>query len=157
MLIYTQRLMIRQLRESDVDSLYDVLSDPDVMRCIEPVYTRKQTLQLIRRAGMCAVPLIWALAEKATDRLIGHVIYHPFDETRYEIGWIIAKPYWNCGYAQEITDVLIDYAQNAGVPAIVIECDPKQTVTAHIAQKKGFHLVSSDEMNIYEKMLPQIK
>ena len=43
MLIETDRLLVRRLMENDTDALFAVLSDTEVMRYIEPTFSREQT------------------------------------------------------------------------------------------------------------------
>ena len=149
----TPRFVIRGFRESDAEALYPILSDPEVMRYIEPPFTLAQTREFLETAALGERPLVWALEEFPSHQLIGQVIFHPYDETRYEIGWILARSRWHRGLAGEITDVLTEYAVRQKIPALVIECADGQTVTKHIAEKKGFRLIEQSEICVYEKVL----
>ena len=88
-------IIIRKFQLSDLNELYNVLSDPEVMRYIEPPYSLAQTEKFLITAGLCETPLIFA-AEK-DRRLIGYVIFHEYDEDSYELGWVLAKKYWGNG------------------------------------------------------------
>ena len=153
MRIVTPRFVIRKFRESDAEELYGILSDPEVMCRIEPPYSFEQTRAFLEKAGLGEKPLVWALEEFPSHQLIGQVIFHPYDETRYEIGWILARSRWHKGLAGEITDVLTVYAVRQKIPALVIECADGQTVTKHIAERKGFRLIEQGEICVYEKLL----
>ena len=84
--------------------------------------------------------------------MIGHLIFHPFDddtlERKYgkgkvwELGWIIAKAYWHQGLATETTRHIIEYAKQAGIRALVIECDLLNLATIKVAAKFGFDKTS---------------
>ena len=78
----------------DADDLYAVLSDEDVMIHIENTFDRERTKEFIQVAGMCEAPLVYAVVWKLTGKVIGHVIFHPYEESAYEIGWILNKLYW---------------------------------------------------------------
>ena len=144
----TPRLTIRHLKPSDVDGLYNVLCDADVMRYIEPPFSREQTASFVQTYGLCDNLKIFALIYDKSKQLIGHLIFHPFDddtlERKYgkdevwELGWILAKAYWHQGLATEITHCTIEYAKQAGIRALVIECDPQCVATIKIAAKFGF-------------------
>ena len=138
MKLITNRCLIRPLTLSDAEALHAILSDEDVMRYMEPPFSLEQTESFIREAGMCQPPLVHALVWKETDCVIGHVIFHPYEADSCEIGWVLAKTDWNKGFASEVTERLITAAWDAGYQSCVIECDPRQTVSAHIAQKAGF-------------------
>lgn len=128
-------ITIRRMRSGDADELYRLLSDPVVMRYLELPYDRARTEVFLRRAGLAAQPLVYAVEED--ERFIGYVIYHEYDADSMEIGWVLFPEYWGRGYASELTDRLIDRARQAQKD-VVIECVPEQTATRHLAGKKGF-------------------
>ena len=86
----TRRLSIRPFTMEDTDALFSILSDPAVMRFIEPPYTRSQTAAFITDQLRAEVPQAYALTENETGQLIGHIIWHPYDAEAYELGWILA-------------------------------------------------------------------
>ena len=128
-------ITIRRMRPSDADALYRLLSDPEVMRYLEPPFDRAQTEDFLRRAGLAEPPLVYA-AEK-NEAFIGYVIYHAYDAESVEIGWVLLPDYWGRGYASALTDRLIDRARQEQ-KSVVIECAPAQEATKRIAIKKGF-------------------
>ena len=128
-------ITIRKLRPDDADALYRLLSDPEVMRHLEPPYNRAQTEAFLRRAGVSEPPLMYAAEENGT--FLGYVIYHAYDEESMEIGWVLFPEYWGRGYASALTDRLIVQARQAQ-KSVVIECAPAQEATKRIAIKKGF-------------------
>ena len=128
-------ITIRKIQPGDADALYRLLSDPAVMRYLEPPFDRAQTEDFLRRAGLAEPPLIYAAEENGA--FIGHVIYHAYDEQSVEIGWVLLPDYWGRGYASALTDLLIDRARQER-KSVVIECAPTQTATRRIARKKGF-------------------
>ena len=132
----TERLFIRRLCLDDAPALCAVLSDPQVMRYVEPPFTLQKTADFIKRFGMCSPPLVYAVIEKSTGWLIGHLIWHPYDAHAMELGWILRKDRWGLGYAQELTRCMLSEA----VHSVVLECHPRQAATRHIAEKYGFIL-----------------
>lgn len=138
-MIETERLLVRSMREDDVDDLFAVLSDPRVMKYIEPPFDRKKTAEFINDAGLISDPLVYAVELKAAHKVIGHMIWHPFDRCSYELGWIIGCDYWSKGYAGELTQVMLKKAEEMGKD-VVIECHHEQAATKHIASKYGFVL-----------------
>lgn len=150
MLIETDRLIIRRFDISDTDALYKILSKEIVMQYIEPVYILDKTAAFINDCAMCKPPKVFALEQKNTNSLIGHLIYHSYGADSYEIGWVIDDKFWNQGLASEIIAALIDYAKRSDVSSLVIECDRNQTITRHIAEKYGFKLIKQDELFVYK-------
>lgn len=128
-------ITIRNMQPGDADALYKLLSDPAVMRYLEPPFDREQTEAFLHQAGLMKPPLVYA-AEK-NGSFIGYVIYHAYDRGSVEIGWVLLPEYWGHGYASELTDRLIDRARQEQ-KSVVIECAPSQEATKRIAVKKGF-------------------
>ncbi len=154
MYIETKHCIIRRFEAEDKEALYEVLSDAEVMRYIEPPFTLEQTEEFIREAGMGEEPLVYALEHKENSRVIGHVIFHAYEETCFEIGWIINKKYWGKGIAGEVTEALLEHSRNLGIVSCVMECDPNQKVTRHIALKHGFTYEGlMDECEVYKLYL----
>lgn len=121
--IETERLVIRNFCMDDTEELYQVLSDRETMTYIEPPYTFEQTQNFIVEAGLGVPPLVFALVLKETGKTIGHVIYHNYDNTGYEIGWFINKKYWGAGFAQEITEAMIRFSKKQKTGSLIMECD----------------------------------
>ena len=133
-------ITIRSMRPGDADALHRLLSDPEVMRYLEPPFDRTQAEAFLRRAGLAEPPLVYAAEESGS--FIGYVIYHAYDEQSVEIGWVLLPEYWGHGYASALTDRLIDRARQEQ-KSVVIECAPAQEATRRIAIKKGFRACGS--------------
>lgn len=143
--LVTTRCIIRKFMMDDVNDLYKTLSDEEVMKYIEPIFDMEETKEFVINAGLCEPPLVHALVWKETDRVIGHVIFHQYEEDSYEIGWIINKEYWGKGIADEITKALIEHARTLGINSCVIECDAEQSASKHIAEKNDFVYEGQDD------------
>ena len=126
--------IIRKMRESDREDLYALLSDPRVMRYLEPPFSREKSESFLRAAGLSEPPLIYAAEDG--DGFAGYVICHDYDENSVEIGWVLRPERWGQGLASALTEQLI-----RSIPPgkeLVIECDPEQEATRRIALKFGF-------------------
>jgi RimJ/RimL family protein N-acetyltransferase len=130
------RMKIRKITGSDMQDLYEVLSDPAVMKYIEPPFSMEQTKQFLKDYGLCEPPKIYA-AETDDGKFVGYVIFHEYDPDSMEIGWLIKKKYWHKGYATELTKMLIEKTRKLGKDAM-IECASDQEITKKIAIKAGF-------------------
>ena len=128
-------MLIRKMKKSDLIPLYRLLSDEIVMEHIEPVFDLEKTEAFLESAGLCDKPLIWAVENDSA--FIGYVIYHDYDETSREIGWVLCSEHWGKGIATELTQELMQRTFADGKDA-VIECAPAQEATKHIALKLGF-------------------
>ena len=139
-------LTIRKMRQRDFEPLCALLSDPEVMRFLEPPYSKERTRAFLH-AALSDTPPVYAL--DLDGAFIGYVIYHAFDEDSVEIGWVLAREYWGTGYASALTKRMINQARHEG-KSVVIECDPGQEITKHIALKSGFVRTGErDGLNVY--------
>ncbi len=144
----TARLKIRKFREDDLDNLFYLLSDVDVMKYLEVPFTKEATQTFLCHYGIVEEPLVYAV-EDNNEEFVGYVIYHPYDEDSYEIGWVLHKKQWGKGYAAELTQCLIEDAQSK-TDNLIIECLPIQIATKKIALKYGFSYVENrDGLDVY--------
>ena len=65
------------MAEQDFEPLKKLLSDPDVMRYLEPPYNEKQTAAFLQAALSENPPVYTAELDGV---FIGYVIYHPYEE-----------------------------------------------------------------------------
>lgn len=151
--IETKMCRIRQFKQSDVDDLYLILSNPKVMEYIEEPFTLENTQDFLNKNALSYPPRVFALEYKESKKLIGHIIFHEYDKESYEIGFILSQNYWGQGIADEITKSLIDYAKNKNIHSLIIECDKRQLATQKIATKNNFKLISSEKLLVYELVL----
>ena len=152
--IQTERMTIRRFKETDMENLFRLLSDPEVMRYIEPPYTREQTVSFLHSVALRQAPLIWAV-DDLCDKFVGYVIFHPYDDSSYEIGWLLRKEHWHKGYATELTRALIEAGEKLQKD-LVIECHPEQAVTQKIALRNGFAYVGKENgCNLYRRKAVQ--
>lgn len=142
----TSRLRVRSFAREDEEALHRLLSDPAVMRWMEPPYSPVQTRAFLFRAGLCQPPLVYAAESLSTNCIIGYVIYHPYIQpSDYEIGWALAPCHWGKGLATELTAALLDQARRQGARRAVLECVPQNTAVQRIAARFGFTFQGIEE------------
>ena len=127
-------LKIRKMTEQDLEPLHRLLSDPEVMRYLEPPFTRERTAEFLEKAMSDAPPV---RAVEKDGEFIGYVIWHGYEEDTMELGWVLLPEYWGKGIATALTKQLMAMTAAQGKKP-VIECDPGQEATKHIAEKLGF-------------------
>ena len=118
--VNTERLTLRQWRESDRAPFAALNADPEVMQHFPAPLTREQSDALIdrHRARLAAgEPGLFAVDVRATGELIGFVgvavprFQAPFTPCT-EIGWRLARPAWGHGYATEAALAVLDHGFN---------------------------------------------
>ena len=130
------RFYIRKMTAEDLKPLHALLSDPEVMKYLEPPFDLEKTKSFLKSQGLSAVPRILAVDDK-THAFIGYVIYHDYDDESKEIGWVLKKEVWGQGMASLLTKQLVAMAAAEGKDA-VIECVPEHVASRKIAEKHGF-------------------
>lgn len=112
MRIETERLVIRNFRKEDFKDCFEYLSDLTVMEYIEPIFTVIQAKEFIQKCGI-EEEIIFAVEEKSLGKVIGHIIFHEFNEPlEYELGWIFNQKFHGYGYARETSLALFEYGFN---------------------------------------------
>ena len=118
-MIETGRLVLRQWREEDVAPFAEMNRDVEVMEHMPKCLSLEESEQFYRRImaehEACGYGL-YALELKDTGTFIGYTGFHHFDfdadfAPGIEIGWRIARRYWNQGYATEAARACISYAR----------------------------------------------
>ncbi|MEV6385514.1 GNAT family N-acetyltransferase [Streptomyces sp. NPDC051773] len=112
----TERLLLRDWRESDLAPWAAMNADPEVREHFPGVLTREQSdasvarfqADLDRRGWGW-----WALEVRSTGRFIGFAGLDPVEEdmpfSGVEAGWRLARAAWGHGYATEAGRAVVDF------------------------------------------------
>ena len=121
--VETPRLILREIISEDLDRIFLLDSNPDVMRYIgvEPVQTIEESVETIKKIqrqyrenGIAR----WAVVEKASNLLIGwsglKYLTEPINGFKnvYELGYRFLPEFWGKGYATEAGKAVLDYGFN---------------------------------------------
>lgn len=146
----TKRLIINTPELSDFDNLYILQSDPDVMRFIgHGVRTKEvvaESLQVAIHHQQKHGFSLGNVYEKETGTFVGRagLIYLAFDDTQpeIEVGYALLTPYWNKGYATELTQALIKWGfQHLSVDHLVGVIRPQNDRSRHVLEKSGMKYI----------------
>jgi RimJ/RimL family protein N-acetyltransferase len=142
----TTRLLLHPLGETDADVLFDIFSDPLVMRYwSSPAWTSvRQASEIIERdrIEMTAgehLRLGITIAEKKL--LIGTCSLFNINEQcrRAEMGYGLAASAWGKGYMTEALEALLHYAfKSMHFNRIEADIDPRNEASAKILLRLGF-------------------
>ena len=119
--VETERLVLREWRDDDLEPFHAICSDPEVMATLGPVMTMPEVANLIGRMQNLQSELghcFWALECKEAGDLLGWcgLIRGTAANTpitgKLEIGWRLARRSWGHGYATEAARCAMQWAFN---------------------------------------------
>jgi RimJ/RimL family protein N-acetyltransferase len=137
---------MRWASEDDVDALYEVFSDPRVMRYWSsgPLPNREAAAAMqrdIAEGNRQDTMWKWGLALRETNKLIGTVtLFHlNLSNGRAEIGYAMGSAYWGNGYMNEALTALIIHAFDVlNLRRLEADVDPRNTPSVRTLERLGF-------------------
>lgn len=143
--IETTRLLLREIRATDEDSVHEYASDPCVSRFDSwGPNTREKTHEVVSRWLEVQEERLRAeinLAVELTDegKLIGTMRLGMDDEkTSAHIGYAFNRHYWNQGYATEASRALLDFGyRDLHLHRIWATCDTRNLASWRVMEKLG--------------------
>jgi ribosomal-protein-alanine N-acetyltransferase len=114
MIFETDRLIVRQLQESDEIAYFDMMGNPNVMTPLpRDVMTREESndhlYKLLNTEDTTSDKKVWAIELKAENEFVGLCAFVKNNNKEDEIGYRLREKYWGVGYGTEITKGLIDF------------------------------------------------
>jgi RimJ/RimL family protein N-acetyltransferase len=151
-ILETPRLIMRQFTKDDVDNLFELNSDPEVMRYING--GRPTPRELIRDE---IIPFhlavydrldrlgTWAAESSATGEFLGWFHFRPgpsTDITNIDLGYRLRRSAWDKGYATEGSRALISRGfTDLGVERVFGHTMTVNTASRGVMEKCGLILV----------------
>lgn len=144
----TSRLILRRFQESDLDDLYEYLSDEQVVK-FEPY--RPMTLEEVREnlAWRIGTEEMIAVEHADTGKLIGNVYLGYRDYDSLELGYVFNRACWGQGCARESCEALIALSFSRGIHRIFAECDPRNESSWRLLEALGFQREAHLRENVY--------
>ena len=144
--ITTERVVLRWVSENDIDSLYEVFSDPQVMRywSTAPFTDREAAVNLQREiaAGNETNTMMkWGLALRDSDRLIGTTTLFNLnlDNGRAELGYAMGRAHWGKGLMNEALQALVSHAfEEMQLRRLEADVDPRNDASIRTLERLGF-------------------
>jgi RimJ/RimL family protein N-acetyltransferase len=142
----SERLRLRPLRERDVDDLFGLFADPDVMRywSSPAFHERAQAERLIEevRRGFASRAFVqWGIARRADDVVLGTCSLFRIEPVhrRAEIGFALRRLDWGRGIASEAVATVVQFAFGSlGLIRIEADVDPRNDRSIRLLERLGF-------------------
>ncbi len=144
--IKTERLLLRPFSTSDARDLFDIYSDPQVMRFWssapwDSIERAHETLERDIRGFENGEHLCLALERHQDTRMIGQCTLFKISEgcRRAEIGYCLASGVWGNGYMHEALGALIAYGfEHLELNRIEADIDPLNEASVKSVERLGF-------------------
>lgn len=146
--IETNRLIIRNWRDTDISIFAEMNADKEVMRFFPSVLTAEESYGFYQRimAEFQTEPYgLYAIEEKSTGDFLGYVGFHKISFTcdftgGVEIGWRLKSSCWNQGYATEAAKRVLQIGKELGLKKVfsftAVVNKPSERVMQKIGLKK---------------------
>jgi len=143
------RLVLRRIREEDLDPHMALLNTPAVMRHLGGVQPRAviAAKHAAARESFAAEGFgFMIMEERATGKVVGHCglrrVAHPLapNPCDHEIGWLVREDRWRRGYAYEAMRAVVDWGFAViGAPHIVALTCEANVGSWRLMEKLGMH------------------
>lgn len=144
--IKTNRLHIRRLEHTDVESIYEIFSNSEVTRYwgLPQMTDLSQANEFISEThiGFQNGNLLeWGIMETNTQRLIGVCAYSSFDKMnkQAEIGFALHEDMWGKGFMKELLSAFIPFGFNElSLHRIEADVDTRNQASISLLEQFGF-------------------
>ena len=151
--VETERLLLRPLREADLDAYAEMLGDPEFARYIG-------TGETVDRVGAwrnIATMLghwhlrgfgFWAIERKSDGLFLGRAgLLYPEGWPGVEVGWGITPQHWGQGYATEAGAAGLRFGfEELGLEKLISLYRPENSASLRVGEKLGETFESETEM-----------
>lgn len=148
--IYSDRLMLRPVELSDVESTFAYAGDAESVGLMMflPYESMEETEQSIRDAleqWQSPQPERREYAViRGGEHIGGITLYHLDAPGEAELGWVLRRDKWGRGYATEAARALMAHAKREwGVRRVIACCDSENIASKRVMEKLGMRHVST--------------
>ena len=141
----TERLILRRYNESDIDAMYEIITDERLSKYIKfPNLTKEEELDCIKQWIKDADESKyerWVITLKSDGSVVGNIDINTIVKKHNycNVGYTIRYNYWGNGYAAEALKVVADYLlSERGYYLIECSCNELNIQSSKVMLKAGF-------------------
>ena len=144
--IKTQRFLLRKIQDSDINEIYFLRSDSEVMKYIDKVPAKslddaRDFISRVNELEKNNEGINWAITIKGDLKLIGIIsiwrIVH--EHHRGEVGYVLHPDYWRQGIMQEAMTAVLDYGfRKLKLHSIEANVNPANTYSIKLLERNKF-------------------
>ena len=140
----TERLILREFKEADLDAYAAMLADRQVMRFIGTGQTKSRAetwMDLAMKLGHWQLRGhgLWAIDRREDKAFVGRVgCIRPEGWPGIELGWTLAREHWGHGYATEGAKAARDWAfEQLGLERLISLIARANVASVRVAERVG--------------------
>lgn len=144
--IETERCRLRQVKDEDSKTLFEILSDYETMRyfgiklATDSVEVSK-SIEMRKKGFTEKRGIGWIIADKQTDKMLG-LINFPFWLRQFfisRLSYILHKDNWGKGYMNEVLPICLKFGfEKMALHRIEAVIDPGNIASLKLVEKIGF-------------------
>ncbi|WP_046214358.1 GNAT family N-acetyltransferase [Paenibacillus wulumuqiensis] len=155
----TERLLLRPVTKEDREDMYLYGADSELTR-----YVTWHTYQTIEDADTFIEYLLdryeqgqvapWAIQDKESGRMIGTAGFVNWNITQFraEVGYVLARPYWNRGYMTEAMEAILQFGcEQMKLMRIEARCMTGNIGSTRVLEKLGMQYEGLLRKHLYAK------
>lgn len=141
----TERLELRNVKESDARMIFKMRSEIAVMRYIDrpPYRDISEAEDLVNRmisTWQTNDAVAWTICLKRSNDLIGNIGFWRMNKANFraEIGYQLMPEFWNRGIMDEAMKAVIPYMFSKGFHSLEADVNPANSASIRLLEKNGF-------------------
>ncbi len=158
-IIQTERLILRQWREEDLEPFAQLNADPRVMEYFPATLSRQESAEMMKRMQTKIEERgwgLWAVSLAVDGKFIGFIGFNDVTQATLpthfspavEIGWRLAYPFWGKGYAVEGALACLKYGfETLNLKEIVSFTAIQNIRSRRVMEKIGMHHDPKDDFD----------
>lgn len=143
--IETERLILRRYKETDIDAIYDIITDKRLAKYVKfPNKTKEEELEYIRtwiKEADESKYERWVIELSDSHETIGMIDVNTIIKKHNycNVGYAIRYDYWGNGYAAEALEAVSDHLlNNIGYYLVECSCNELNKQSSRVMLKAGF-------------------
>lgn len=144
-MLETERLILRRYKESDIDAIYEIITDERLTKFIKfPNLTKGEELECIKswiKEDDESKYERWVIEKKEDGAIVGTISVNIIVKKHNycNVGYTIRYAYWGNGYAAEALQVVSDYLlNNRDYYLVECSCNELNVQSSKVLLKAGF-------------------
>ena len=141
----SERLILRRYKESDIDAIYEILTDERLSKYIKfPKLTKDEELECIKtwiKEADESRYERWVIERKKDSGVVGNIeVNKIFNKHNYcNVGFTIRYDYWGNGYATEALKMVTEHLlNNSGYYLVECSCNELNIQSSKVMLQAGF-------------------